>query len=277
MHGYFEELVDFLRRIGPTLTRLQRYEVLFSDPTRVSVALYKVFTEFLSFCHTTRNVFKHQGNRSKFSFKTVSSRLLKDNVWKSFKTSASNKVALIDSLCRETEREAALAAAEDHAKNTGMLKERLLQQDLVRDEKREAYLFHCLCAWLAPLPTIDDFEAIRDSQHGGSCVWIENHPAASPFLSPEFQQPTMLWISGRPGCGKTYVSAHIIDILQKRYRAAYFFCKVQTEGKRTALSVFRTWAWQLLQTIPREKAKRASTAYENGEPLRIENAIKLIK
>jgi len=63
------------------------------------------------------------------------------------------------------------------------------------------------------------------------------------------------------------MSAHIVTSLQKRYSTAYFFCKVQTESKRLALGILRTWAWQLLQTTPdvKAKAKEVGESYEASQ------------
>jgi hypothetical protein len=57
-----------------------------------------------------------------------------------------------------------------------------------------------------------------------------------------------LWISGKPGYGKSVLTASIIrDLKAKGAITVYFFCRSEDDSKRTFASILRTWLWQLLE------------------------------
>ena len=259
-------MVEFLSRIGVTLGRLQRFENLTPDSTRVSDALCKVFIEYLDFARQTRLLFKRQENRSRNPLKSISSKVLRASIWGTFKEDTNVKIAKIKDLCDETEREAYLAATEGqvgHARQTSDFIQRQHvkesnSEEKERQEKLKAELIERKALlrdygqWLAPVPTVDDFERVKKTQLEGSCSWIDDNAQISHWLNASLSdnQLKFLWISGIPGSGKTFLSAHIVERLQRSQQVAYFFCDTKDQSKRTMLSVLRTWIWQLLILRP---------------------------
>lgn len=71
-----------------------------------------------------------------------------------------------------------------------------------------------------------------------------------------------------PGCGKTYLSAYIIEIpLRSKQAIAYFFCDTKDERKRSTVAILETWIWQLLQADPRPKQRiKVAEFYDKGNP-----------
>jgi len=240
--------------------------------------LSKVFVEFLKFCRSTRDFFKNHKeprfvNRLKLGTKALSS-----GGWRKFKEEAETRINTIQYLCKRAKDEVRLAAINDAKKRGDTIGDILQEQNTERNHNEELKTFRNLCDWLVHVPTEEDFREIKKKQLPGSCTWVENDPTISSFLSLGVGSPRLLWITGRAGCGKTYVSAQLISVLeQQSYRTAYFFCKTQDEGKRTALGIFRTLAWQLLQTAPKKEATHYVNPLKRGESSTISHACSILK
>ena len=126
--------------------------------------------------------------------------------------------------------------------------------------------------WLAPVPVEVDYESFRRRLFPGTCEWIYEKAEFSRWLlnDDNNKNPSLLWISGIPGAGKTYLSTHIIQRLRKRSATGYFYCKANDERKRTVLAILRTWTWQLLQQNPSQLDKVTEIFYQ-GTPANIIN------
>jgi ankyrin repeat protein len=248
---FVDDLVDFLNRIGSALARLQLYEKLIPDSPRLNRILFQVFIRYLELCSYLRDSFVKDGTP----------RLTRIVTWKftteSFKNVMAEKIAHIDSLCKEAHSEAQLAVVDVQLKAAEGLHEAFenlsikgknLYEEGVKGQKqvqlKEAK--RRFLEWLRQVPTEEDFDKFKKSQLESTCQWIEDDPRISSWLYSTSHSSSLLWISGSPGCGKTILSAHIIDQLQPRYPTAYFFCKIDDERKRTAIAILQNWIWQLV-------------------------------
>jgi hypothetical protein len=64
--------------------------------------------------------------------------------------------------------------------------------------------------------------------------------------------PSLLWIYGGPGKGKTMMSIYLTQQLERKYgqNVIYFFCSSGHQTRNTATAVIRTLLWQLLTKRP---------------------------
>ena len=248
------------------------------NPDRVTTALSKMFAEFLDFLSSTRRFFRSQKDQKWLSVFRVGYKTMGYGAWRDYKKHAKVSIVTIESLGQQAKEEVHLAAFKDEQRRAEKLEKILFEQNAARNDEHDVKVFKNLCDWLAHARTSEDLGEIKAKKQHGSCTWIEKDDTMLPFLSMDTPTPRLLWLTGRPGCGKTYVSAHIIGLLEQQYyRSAYFFCKTQIEEKRTALGIFRTMAWQLLQTIHIKAAIRFAKPCQRGEPLNLSHTCSIIE
>lgn len=103
-----------------------------------------------------------------------------------------------------------------------------------------------LLSWIGLISTEQDYDEAKRERQPGTCAWI--------FRTAEFQAfhtgastSNLLWIHGGPGTGKTFLSASIVEFLKQRSSlpVAYFFCKNEDVDKKNAVSILRSWIYQL--------------------------------
>ena len=103
----------------------------------------------------------------------------------------------------------------------------------------------------------DDLAAVRSAKGDrvpGTCEWILTHDRFTAFLVED--GPRLLWLSGRPGIGKTMVSSFLVEELAHlteqslQMTLAYYFCDDKDEKRRTATAILRGLLLQLLRQRP---------------------------
>jgi len=84
-----------------------------------------------------------------------------------------------------------------------------------------------------------------------TCNWILGDPQTQPWIEDEGGDP-ILWVTGIPGSGKSFLCSLIIEHLQTRMdrSSLYYFCGKQAAGGDTRAIILRTLAVQLLQQNP---------------------------
>lgn len=127
--------------------------------------------------------------------------------------------------------------------------------------------------WIKPPRYQEDLENILKPQKKNktSSTWILGHPRYRDWLNGKGNG---LWISGRPGCGKSVLASVIVDSLHEQSRipaeddehpkdhVGSVFCCDKT--KRTSLAVKKILIWQLLEqgpTLTREQKWHVVSAW----------------
>lgn len=113
-------------------------------------------------------------------------------------------------------------------------------------QKRDEFL-----RWLAATSTHQDLLNALEAKEEGTCDWITKCPAVQEWLIAQasLRHPTILWIYGRPGAGKTILSARLTQYLQQEHstNVAYFFCYYGHEEKCQYLAIVKSWITQILK------------------------------
>lgn len=104
---------------------------------------------------------------------------------------------------------------------------------------------------------VEDRKSLIDrkgSRVTGTCEWIRNHQSYKGWLECP---PSLLWLSGGPGKGKTMLSIFLAEELeqlakQSHERAIFlqYFCDNTDEKRNTATNVVRSLTLQLLSKHP---------------------------
>lgn len=250
-----ESLVDFLNRIGWTLSRLQLYEKLSSRAPRLNRVLMHIFVKYLCLCLYLRDSFVKDGSvrrrwRTTLRFGTDA-----------FVGSMTEKISEIDKLCVEAHQEAHLAVTSALVKDSMGFQKALrnlsdmekTRQEAESKEQRLEDLKHAkrrFLKWLRHVPTEDDLHKLEKDQLEGTCEWVDDDELISSWLSLDNPSPSLLWVTGGPGTGKTVLASHIVGRLKHCHPTAYFFCKTDDQRKQTTTAVLQNWIWQLVHDSP---------------------------
>jgi hypothetical protein len=105
-----------------------------------------------------------------------------------------------------------------------------------------------LTSWLQPASVGEDLRELLNRRYVGTCRWILDK---AEFKGWRSNLSPVLWLHGKPGSGKSVLTAALVEHLQKEETVtAYFFCGLGDDTKRTLESILRTWLWQILEQLP---------------------------
>jgi len=126
-----------------------------------------------------------------------------------------------------------------------------------------------LDALLITRPEIDrnSLVALKGRRAIGTCDWVTKHSSYQEWLAG--RGPTLLWISGGPGKGKTMISIYLSEVLQpivdSKYGVLlYYFISNRDRNRNTALTIMRGIVFQWLSFQP-HLAQHIKTYFEGSE------------
>lgn len=139
-----------------------------------------------------------------------------------------------------------------------------INQEL-QDQKSSSH-FQEIKKWLSASDVSKNlFEALK-KRHEGTCVWILQ---CRTFQEWHSDQRRFIWLHGIPGCGKTVLSAAVIDHLQQLNSSdtiLEFFFDFADNEKQTIDQLLRTLSHQLYSRNPscRPDLDKLFISCENG-------------
>lgn len=100
--------------------------------------------------------------------------------------------------------------------------------------------------WLCPPNPSENAKIGRDFRHEGTGAWLLKTPIFRSWHSGSHRH---LWLHGLAGCGKTVLSATVLDHLTKRNDSLIlsFFFDFSDTTKQTLDGMLRSLAFQLFQ------------------------------
>ncbi|KAJ9615502.1 hypothetical protein H2200_001577 [Cladophialophora chaetospira] len=113
------------------------------------------------------------------------------------------------------------------------------------------------------LPT-DDLEFFSEKRLGGSCEWLLEQPGLNDWADSISTHPQALWLTGKPGSGKSVAASYLVATLQEQsIPCAYYFFRFGDQNKNNLSIFFLTIAWQVAALIP-EYRRRLFKMAEDG-------------
>ncbi|OBT84287.1 hypothetical protein VE02_07631 [Pseudogymnoascus sp. 03VT05] len=82
----------------------------------------------------------------------------------------------------------------------------------------------------------------------GTCEWITSTDEYKTWI---MSPPSLLWLSGGPGKGKTFISIFLTKRLSESAHVIYFFCDNKDASRNTAVAIIRGLLYQLINQYPR--------------------------
>jgi hypothetical protein len=106
--------------------------------------------------------------------------------------------------------------------------------------------------WLDPVLSDAEYDIYIHERVETTCAWILEREEYREWKSPNYaaDSPEVLWIYGKAGMGKTFLSAKIVEDLKQTSSlpVAFFFATHEDSRKREPLSILRSWIFQLAST-----------------------------
>lgn len=133
------------------------------------------------------------------------------------------------------------------------------------DAAANRHLVERLSNWLsAPNPS-SNLNAARTERQQETGIWL----LESPIFRSWIQAPhSLLWLHGKPGCGKTILSSTVIHFLRdgnkKDKTVAYFYFDFHTHEKQLFQNFLNSIFSQLLNQTTLTIAEEHYNAYDNG-------------
>jgi WD40 repeat protein len=90
----------------------------------------------------------------------------------------------------------------------------------------------------------EDFESFRERAMPGTCEWILRRIAFQEWIHLGSKSPQILWLTGLPAMGKSFISAFVVNHLQQNLTCEYFFFKAEHQSKRSIGQMLRSIAFQ---------------------------------
>ncbi|KAF5539995.1 ankyrin [Fusarium mexicanum] len=103
-------------------------------------------------------------------------------------------------------------------------------------------------SWLGKSAPNDKYEDSLAKRVDTTCQWIFERPTFKSWLSPvDSTKPSVLWINGPAGFGKTVLSAYIVHHLSEALDTpvAHFFLTSDHESREDPFSALRSWHRQI--------------------------------
>ena len=138
------------------------------------------------------------------------------------------------------------------------------EQKADNESKQLEKIRECLKPSTTPL---EIYDSISEKRVDGTGDWIQEEPLFQAWIE---RKTPILWLSGGPGAGKSFISSNIIRCLTQLYpqgiqdprriSVAYFFCKDYDPELRSLNKVLRSLAFQICINDP-VYAKYCSSAF----------------
>ncbi|KAA8571421.1 hypothetical protein EYC84_001424 [Monilinia fructicola] len=254
---YFYYIDNAMTKLGDILSISSQYEKMFATEVRVRAALSDLYDEIYLFLEKIRK-----------AVSASSFRVFCKNIKKSFDTEFKDNMEHIERYTRVFNDEITLAHRARMDASTKHIQElvgaiSLDNADIAkRIDGQSAYDTKGeILQWLTEVDPAEDYLRTLKRRLRGTGVWLQDDSRFKSWISrcKPFCDRSTLWIHGRPGSGKTVLSATTIEYLQQvsqrkageeMTRVAYFYCDSGDDRKKATLNILGSILAQLI--IPME-------------------------
>ncbi|KAL9108093.1 MAG: hypothetical protein Q9227_007068 [Pyrenula ochraceoflavens] len=227
----FKHIKDFISEIRIEIDTLKFYE-------RAAQSQYYQQT-MLQICR----------NYARFMFALTG--YLRKKSWTEMGTSRSYRKK-VEFFIGEVRRECAIAdkiapaAAADNAYEAQQREAKDIQEIRARQAGMDKSAFY---GWLGNVDTTGTYKSAVKDRLEGTGDWIYEDLKVRKWLSGDIDGEKVLWMSGDPGAGKTYLSVKLIQELSSvnPTGVSYFFCVGQKPETHRVEAILQGWIHQLLR------------------------------
>lgn len=230
-----EKILQAFSELADALPHLDRLQTLFREDTHVNYALALVYNDITEFIQQAYKIFRRKAWHVWF---TVS--------WGLFERNFRKIVERLSLHCDLLDKEAAAA----HYLEMRKLKDKHQAEEDAFEIKTCNEMTRDVLQWLSAGEDRQEerLDRISDVCQSEACDWVLEDPQVRLWIQDDCGD-AILWMTGIPGAGKSYLCSMIIRNLQiEPHRSTlYYFCSHQESSEDTYANLLRTLAFQLLQ------------------------------
>ncbi|KAL7951461.1 putative Pfs NACHT and ankyrin domain-containing protein [Trichoderma barbatum] len=219
LDDYQAKIMETLASMAGELSILDKYraESLFANDPDIQASQIEIAADILDFCITAAKIFFDDNGKEKKGLIVFLKAQLKDfdDTFHDIMAGFQRHVIELDKLItlansrrlRLIHRSVAAADESNHIERRRMMAEmKNADHRRATDEKRSQFL-----NWLPSLPGGKIQEDTYERRVKGTGEWLMEHPVFKYWL--EEPASTLLWIHGKPGCGKSHLASRLIHDL----------------------------------------------------------------
>ncbi|OQE02907.1 hypothetical protein PENVUL_c037G03204, partial [Penicillium vulpinum] len=129
--------------------------------------------------------------------------------------------------------------------------------------------------WVSEIDTLEQHRVTKYKRTAGTGEWVLRHQEFQSWQSSD--EPTILWLHGIPGAGKSVLVSRVIDHLENDHpdtTLAYFYCDRGYQERRNLGNILRSYIKQLsmsrrVDAIPHSIIKRYKEIHHSGSSTRL--------
>ena len=230
-----EQILAAYADIADVLPRMDRLKTTFGDTPEFQQILGLIYNDIIEF---------HQRAYKMFRRKTWHIWFALD--WGLFQRRFKSILSRLASHCDLLDKE----AASIHFMEMKAMRDKRVLEEESFEQQRQLQMIQDIFKWLSAAEESQEeyLHRLSDHRQQDTCDYIFSEPRMSSWLDSE-TGPNVIWMTGIPGAGKSFLCTSIIQSLQSRHDQStlYFFCGNRSAEKSDCGWVLQTLAYQLLQ------------------------------
>ena len=256
-----DSLLQAFQHIARVLPRVDRLKATFGEDPEFRHAVALVFCDVLEF---HRRVYKFLRCKGWHFWYTIN--------WNLFEHRFKSILHRLSAQCEILDKEAAAI----HFSQMKAFRIKCQGIDDALEQQNPAHMVESVFGWLSADEDIQEerLHRISDLRQPETCNWVLEDPQMQQWVADDSGDP-IIWMTGIPGAGKSFVCSLIIDHLDTLTdrSSLYYFCGKQPADENTFAMILRTLAVQLLRSN-RDLIPLVYQAYRQNATSRSGRAVK---
>jgi WD40 repeat protein len=118
-----------------------------------------------------------------------------------------------------------------------------------------------------------DFDLFNDLKMPDSCTWITSEKGFADWLADESSSPSILWVNGPPGSGKSILATFAVAQLREMDKPCqFYYFRYEEREKRSPAALLRSLIFQMASCLPQYCTKLLKLA-ERGNFSKAESRV----
>ncbi|KAH0543142.1 hypothetical protein FGG08_002487 [Glutinoglossum americanum] len=241
-----DKMLETMAKIGDSLPQFSIYAELCKNG-RVQHVLCLFYRDILDFHLNALNFFNAKGWALEPRYRHYTDllpgwKVFLDILWSRFHDKVSIVLANIERHSMLMHSEVSLAnITEAYAARSRSFDECKKRQEFEEQQQLEFYKVS-----MSPRLYDDDLGVIMEESCQGTGSWLDDDELFCRWLNSSRQKSPVLWLSGIPGAGKTYLAAGIIHRAMQKAPTVFAFLNYRNIATNSKLSIMHSFLFQLI-------------------------------
>ncbi|KAH7110085.1 hypothetical protein B0J11DRAFT_448466, partial [Dendryphion nanum] len=239
-------LLDSYQEIGEHMPLLGQYESQISNNPYLQEIVGLIFKDILTFHHKAMKHFRQRAWKKIFHA-----------TWRTFRTDFGAIISNLQSHRRLLDSQAIFSGVTEIMKTMEKLRETraVIEEECskrqIEDDRRRRLT---LISWLSAANSMGDHEdalSVQRSEYNNDS-WLFEQSMVKEWMDPCFSSKPLLWVSGRPGVGKTILASTLIEKCRSQSNTvvAYFYCRHADPSRNSFLGLAQSLILQFTRSNP---------------------------